>query len=76
MEHSGSTMLHLDDESGDHSVFLSLDLIARIEFPLLAFKKGMEEQEAEYAAADAEALVAEPERIKSSRPTKSRKKKT
>jgi hypothetical protein len=42
VESAGSTMLHLDDEGGDYSVFLSLDLISLLEFPLLALKKGME----------------------------------
>jgi hypothetical protein len=41
-EYGGSAMLHLDDEGGDHSVFLSLDLIALIEFPLIALKRRME----------------------------------
>ena len=45
MEHTGSMMLHLDDEGGDHSVFLSLDLISRIEFPLVALKRGLESQQ-------------------------------
>lgn len=53
MENAGSTMLHLDDEGGDHSVFLSLDLVALIEFPLLALKKGMEAQLEEDAVAGA-----------------------
>lgn len=48
-EDSGLTMLHLDDEYGDHSVFLSLILISLIEFPLLSLKKGMEKQMEEHA---------------------------
>jgi hypothetical protein len=52
MEHAGSTMLRLDDEGGDHSVFLSLELIARLEFPLLALKKGMEDQQSDYSDDD------------------------
>ena len=37
-------MLHLDEEAGDHSVSLSLDLISRLEFPLLASRKAMKNQ--------------------------------
>ncbi|BBU62910.1 hypothetical protein MSC49_28450 [Methylosinus sp. C49] len=44
VEHTGSKMLHLDDEGGDHSVFLSLDLISLLEFPLLELKKGLEQE--------------------------------
>ena len=58
MEYTGSTMLHLDDEGGDHSVFLSLDLMSRLEFPLLVLKKGMENQQDEDAECDAIGLVA------------------
>jgi hypothetical protein len=47
IQNIGSTMLHLDDGSCDHSVFLSLGLISRLEFPLLALKKGMENQQDE-----------------------------
>lgn len=43
-EQMGSKMLHLDDEGGDHSVFLSLDLISLLEFPLLWLKKGLEQE--------------------------------
>jgi len=52
VEHANSTMLHLDDQDGDHSVFLSLDLISRLEFPLLALKKGLENQQNDYANDD------------------------
>jgi len=76
MEGLGSTMLHLDDEAGDHSVFLSLDLISRLEFPLLALKKGMEEQQDEYAADDANTPVAEPEKTRSRKLPKSSKRGT
>jgi hypothetical protein len=49
VDHVGSTMLHLDDEGGDHSIFLSLDFIARLEFPLLALKRGIENQQTDDA---------------------------
>ena len=52
IEHTGSTMLHLDDEGGDHSVFLSLELISRLEFPLLVLKKGVENQQDDCADDD------------------------
>jgi hypothetical protein len=45
IEDIGSTMPHLDDGDGDHSVFLSSDLTSRLEFPLLALKKGMENRQ-------------------------------
>jgi len=67
MEHTGSTMLHLDDEGGDHSVFLSLDLISRLEFPLLALRKGMENQQDDYANDDATDIAAETKSTKSPR---------
>jgi transcriptional regulator with XRE-family HTH domain len=38
------SMLHLDDEFGDHSVFLSFGQIACIEFPLSGLKQGLEDQ--------------------------------
>lgn len=63
IENTGSAMLHLDDEGGDHSVFLSLDLILRVEFPLLALKKGIEDQQDE----DTSAVVVEPKKAKSPR---------
>lgn len=44
VEHTRSKMLHLDDRNGDHSVFLSLDLIALLEFPLLQLKEGLEQE--------------------------------
>lgn len=59
VENTGSTMLHLDDEGGDHSIFLSLDLVARLEFPLLALKKGMEDQQDDYADDDANNIATE-----------------
>ena len=52
IEHSGSMMLHLDDGGGDHSVFLSLDQISRIEFPLVALRRGLEKQQDEDADAN------------------------
>ena len=58
VDNTGSNMLHLDDEGGDHSVFLSLDLIVRVEFPLLALKKGIKDQEDE----DAHDIGAEPKK--------------
>jgi transcriptional regulator with XRE-family HTH domain len=74
MEHTGSTMLHLDDEGGDHSVFLSLDLISRLELPLLALKRGMEDREDEYARDDASGTPAKSESTKSRRTRRARKK--
>ncbi len=59
VECAGSTMLHLDDEGGDHSVFLSLELVARLEFPLLALKKGMEDQQGDYSDDDTDDVAAE-----------------
>lgn len=47
IDSTGSKMLHLDDNDGDHSVFVSLDLISRLEVPLIALKKGLEKQAAE-----------------------------
>ena len=60
-ENVGSTMLHLDDKDGEHSVFLSLDLISLIEFPLLALKKGMEEQLGEDTIGEAAKVAADDE---------------
>jgi hypothetical protein len=62
MEDVGSTMLHLDDEGGEHSVFLSLDLIALLEFPLLALKKGVEEHLGEDALGEAAEVAADDKR--------------
>jgi transcriptional regulator with XRE-family HTH domain len=66
IEDSGSMMLHLDDEDGDHSVFLSLDLISRLEFPLLALKKGMQDQQGDNANNDASGITREAKDTRSS----------
>lgn len=58
MECTRSTMLHLDDECGDHSVFLSLDLISRIEMPRLVLKKGLEEELKEHMVREADVRTA------------------
>lgn len=67
IENSGSMMLHLDDRDGDHSVFLSLDLISRLEFPLLALKRGMENQQRDYANAGMDDIAPESENTKTAK---------
>lgn len=74
MEHAGSTMLHLDDEGGDHSVFLSLDLISLLEFPLLSLKKSMEAHLGENTLGEAAEVAADANRY--GPPSKGRKSKS
>jgi len=74
IEHVGSTMLHLDDEGGDHSVFLSLDLISLLELPLLAVKKGMEEHLREDTLGEAAEIAADAKSLKRNGPPTERKK--
>lgn len=47
-----SIMLHLDDNYGERSLFLSLDLIGCLEIPLLLLKKGLEDQFRELSEED------------------------
>jgi len=65
MEHSGPTVLRLDDEGSDYSIFLSPDLISRLEFPLLVLKKGIKNQQDDNA--DADNIAIEPQNTKSAR---------
>ncbi|WP_323032415.1 helix-turn-helix transcriptional regulator [Paracoccus sp. (in: a-proteobacteria)] len=37
-----STMIHLDDKHGDHSVFISTGFVSLMEFPLIILKRGLE----------------------------------
>ena len=67
-EHTGSIMLHLDDEGGDHSIFLSLDLLSRLEFPLLALRKGLEDQQNDHADDDANDIATESTKSPGTRP--------
>ncbi len=73
IECSHSKMLHLNDEGGDHSVFLSLDLISRLELPLLLLKKGMEDQLEDYAEEGADSEVVDFDATKSQSSKKSKK---
>lgn len=43
-----SAMLHLDDKHGEHSVFLSTNLISLMELPLIILKRGLEAMDLEF----------------------------
>lgn len=73
VEHTDSVMLHLDDEGGDHSVFLSLGLIARLEFPLIALKQGLESEQEDFADDDANGPI-EPDNVESFGAAKAKRK--
>lgn len=47
-------MLHLDDNDGDRPVFLPLNQISLLEFPLIALSEGMKRQTAEDMGTDAD----------------------
>ena len=48
-ELSGCPMLHLDDNYGDHSVFISAGFVSLMELPLIILKRGLGVLDAEFS---------------------------